>query len=117
MMGQDKTDQEKRIEGILANCQAKNVNGETLAVFYQLLKQALALPCDVVSIADLEKYELYAIENSGDDFYGLLGKLKQAGDKKKEYVIPLCDLKAADNRSVEYMLIQDYASWFVNAQQ
>ena len=115
-MDQDKAEQQNRIAGILANCRDKNVNVETLAVFYQLLKKTLALPCDVVCISDLENYELYAIENSGDDFYGILGKLKLSSDEKKEVVIPLCDLKAADNRSLEYMLLLDYASWFVNAQ-
>jgi hypothetical protein len=115
-MSQETEDHSKRIKGILANCKDKGVNLETLTVFHLLLSQTLTLPCDVVSKADLERYVLYAIENSGDDMYGLLGKLRLMSNEKKKVVIPLCDLKAMDNRSIDYQLIQDYATWFVNSQ-
>ena len=109
-------EQSERIEKILANCAEKDVNTETLAVFYQLLSQTLTLPCDVIGKADLERYVLYGLENSNDDMYGLLGKLKLASDEKKECVVPLCDLKAVDNRSVDFMLLHDYGTWFINSQ-
>lgn len=115
-MSQESTDHTQRIAGILINCKDKGVNLETLTVFHQLLSRALTLPCDVVCKADSEKYVLYAVENSGDDMYGLLGKLRLMSNEKKKCVIPLCDLKAMDNRTIDYQLLQDYATWFVGSQ-
>lgn len=109
-------EQAKRIEAILEDCTDKKVNPETLAVFHTLLQHVLTLPCDVVEKAELAKYELYAIENSGDEMFGLLGKVREADDKKKEVVIPVCDLRAADNRSKEYKALDDYSTWFINSQ-
>jgi hypothetical protein len=115
-MSKPTEEQTERIEKILANCTEKDVNTQTLSVFYQLLSQNLTLPCDVIGKADLERYILYDVENSNDDMYGLLGKLKLASDDKKECIVPLCDLKAVDNRSIDFLLLHDYGTWFVNYQ-
>ncbi|MBU2514634.1 hypothetical protein KJ966_25190 [bacterium] len=115
-MGNSNEEQNIRIEKVLEKCKDKTVNKVTLAVFFSLLKQTLPLPCDVIGKEDLVRYTLCAIENSGDDMYGLLGSLQLAADEKKECIIPLCDLKAVNNRSLEFMLINDYATWFVNNQ-
>lgn len=116
MSKQNDQDQAKRIEKILANCPDKNVNEKTLAAFHYFLKETLPLPCEVIGKADLIKYHLYAIENSHDDMYGILAKLKLQDNEKEECIIPLCDIKGVYNRSLEFVLIDDYSTWFVNSQ-
>lgn len=110
------SDQEKRIEKVLEGCADKSVSTETLDAFYHVLLELLDMPCEVVGKADLVRYILCDVENSGDDMYGLLGKLKLASDEKQEHIIPLCDIKAVDNRSMEFALLNDYGTWFVNYQ-
>ena len=110
-------EQNERIEKVLENCTDKSVNAETLTVFHSLLAHALAIPCEVIGKQDLIRYTLQAVENTGDDMYGLLGKMEMdTDDGKKECLIPLCDVKAVDNRSLEFALINDYTTWFINNQ-
>jgi hypothetical protein len=45
------------------------------------------------------------------DLYGILVNV-QVGHQG--YVFPLCDLKAADKKSINYGLTDDYAVWFAN---
>lgn len=115
-MNQNIEESAERTEKILVNCQEKSVNKETLEAFFAFLKQTMTFPCEVIGKADLVKYILYDIENSGDDMYGILGKLRLMDDQKKECIVPLCDLKAMDNRSLEFVILFDYANWFVNSQ-
>jgi hypothetical protein len=46
-----------------------------------------------------------------EDMYGILVDIK-AGDNA--FVFPLCDLKAANQKSTHYTLTDDYAVWFSN---
>jgi hypothetical protein len=46
-----------------------------------------------------------------EDLYGVLVNIK-AG--RNAYVFPLCDLKAANEKSANYTLTDDYAVWFAN---
>jgi hypothetical protein len=39
--------------------------------------------------------------------------MKRVSDKKK-FTLPLAELKAADKRSKNYQLLDDYSVWFVN---
>jgi hypothetical protein len=57
---------------------------------------------DLVKVIDFEGVE---------DHYGVLVNIKARGNA---YVFPLCDLKAADERSANYPLTDDYAVWFAN---
>jgi hypothetical protein len=108
--------QTERIQQVLGEFEDLSVKMETVEVFYNHLTEKINMPCDVVSIGEYEKYQLYGIENSNDELFGLLGKVKLLTDEKKESVIPLCDLKAVDNRSESFDLLSDYATWFVNNQ-
>jgi len=45
------------------------------------------------------------------DSYGILVNIKARGSA---YVIPLCDLKAANMKSPQFILTDDYAVWFAN---
>ncbi len=115
-MNEDIEEQIKRAEKILAECKDKSVNEETLKTFHGFLAHTLSFPCEVIGKQDLVRYVMYDIENPNDDMYGILGKLKIMGDEKKECIVPLCDLKAMDNRSLDFQLINDYGIWFVNSQ-
>jgi hypothetical protein len=44
---------------------------------------------------------------------GLMVKVIRISDRK-QFVLPLADLKATDKKSPNYRLIDDYAVWFVN---
>jgi len=57
-------------------------------------------------------------ELSAEHFWDHLGKqgqrIHQVLGKVKEYVFPLCDLKAGNQKSANYVLTDDYAVWFAN---
>jgi len=46
-----------------------------------------------------------------EDLYGVLVNIKTRGNA---YVFPLCDLKAANEKSANFTLTDDYAVWFAN---
>jgi hypothetical protein len=46
-----------------------------------------------------------------DDLYGILVKIVR---KRKQYIFPLCDIQVADEKSENYLLIEDYCYWFAN---
>jgi len=49
--------------------------------------------------------------DSTDDLYGILVDIAK---KKKQYVFPLCDLEAVDEKSVNYLPVSDYSYWYAN---
>jgi len=57
---------------------------------------------DRVIVSDIEGVE---------DLYGVLVNIKARGNA---YVFPLCDLKAANEKSANFTLTYDYAVWFAN---
>ncbi|MGB7876311.1 MAG: calcium-binding protein [Anaerolineales bacterium] len=57
---------------------------------------------DLVKVIDIEGVE---------DLYGVLVNIKIRGSA---YVFPLCDLKAANEKSANFTLTDDYAVWFAN---
>ncbi len=46
-----------------------------------------------------------------ENLYGVLVNIKT---RENAYVFPLCDLKAANEKSANFTLIDDYAVWFAN---
>jgi hypothetical protein len=46
-----------------------------------------------------------------EDLYGVLVNIK-AG--RNSYVLPICDLKATNEKSANFTLTDDYAVWFAN---
>ena len=46
-----------------------------------------------------------------EDLYGVLVNIKARGSA---YVFPLCDLKAVNQKSAHYTIVDDYAVWFAN---
>ncbi len=138
----DFDEQEKRIAEIFGEDEAPDVNDDTLAKYLDYLKKNVKLPCRVTGIEDLgyfgwEEYYTFGPGNKreyerlkktrasfmdtfelldfNDELYeeGILVNVKRVSDKRR-FVIPLADLKAKDEKSKNYQLLDDYAVWFVN---
>ncbi len=106
---------EKRLNAVFKDCKSWSADPETLKAFMVYLENNLTLPCEVLGIEDQANYTLAEIENSGDELYGILGKVCLTSDAQQQCLIPLCDLKVIDNRSKNFELISDYSIWFSNA--
>lgn len=73
---------------------------------YAELKKTRASYRDIFNLLDFE-------EDITDAHYGLLVNVRRAADRRK-FTLPLADLKATDESSKNYELLDDYAVWFVN---
>lgn len=105
--------QMERVKAALQECDKLSVSTETVQVFFDFLSDNLSLPCDVITAGEFERYQLDYIKNSGDILFGLLGKVRLLSDESKQSLIPLCDLKAVNNRSKNFQLLNDYTAWFI----
>ena len=111
-----------------------------LEVYRSYLQKNIVIPCELTGIENFSWEEFYII-GPGDkkeyeelkksrpsyrdvytftsfdeqigDMEGLMVKVKRISDRK-QFVLPLADLKATDKKSPNYKLINDYAVWFVN---
>ena len=110
------TEQENRIAEVLSESEVKTVTEETLLIFHDFLIDNLELPCEVVVAGEDENFMLDDIQDSGDDLYGILGSISEIKKDPKVTLVPLCDVKALDNRSKNAEILEDYAFWFINAQ-
>jgi len=115
-MNSESSNQEDRIEAVLKKFKDITVSENTISAFEHFLNDQLEFPGEVFCPEENEYYLLYEIEDSGEELYGILAKLKLVSDERRETVMPLCDLRAVDNRSKNYQLINDYSSWFINYQ-
>jgi len=91
---------------------------EAFITWQQYLEAHLKLPFE----AEVSEFQERGPLQAGDlvkvigfegveDPYGVLVNLKARGNA---YVFPLCDLKAANERSANFTLTDDYAVWFAN---
>ncbi|CAG0944016.1 hypothetical protein BROC_02494 [Candidatus Brocadiaceae bacterium] len=131
--------QDERIGSIFGGA-IPGVTEESLATYLAYVKEHLELPCELTGIEDFDweeyyvigpgnqkeygkqkktkpsytdKYDLLSLADEGDGWVGILVKVKRVSDKKK-FTLPLAELKAADKRSKNYQLLDDYSVWFVN---
>lgn len=132
--------QERRIENILGKDLLK-VSDESLEVFLNYLKKFIVKPCLLTGRDDFRWEEYYVIGPGDekeyeelkktrpsytdtfeflefDDDYcnieeGLFIWAKRVSDGKK-FPFPLDELEAVDDRSKNYILFEDYGSWFAN---
>ncbi len=136
----DFEEQEQRIAKVLGKKAVPSVSHATLQKYLAYLKQAITLPCLLTGIEDFpweeryvlgygskaeyerlkttqpsytDTYELVSFEDEEDDMRGLLVKVKRKSDKKN-FVLPLAELKAVDEQSKNYELLHDFSVWFVN---
>lgn len=131
--------QEIRIEQILGEDNI-NVSDESLVMYRSYLQNNIIIPCELTGREDF-RWEEYYILGPGDkkeyeelkktrpsykdvftfmsfdeqieDMPGLMVKVKRISDRK-QFVLPLVDLKVTDTKSPNFQLIDDYADWYVN---
>jgi hypothetical protein len=134
--------QEKRISEVFGGSEVPSTSNGTLATYLHYLKTNVELPCRITGIEDMgyfgwEEYytlgpgsekehkrlrktqasfmDTFELLDFNDDVYeeGIVVNVKRVSDKRK-FVIPLADLEAKDEKSINYQLLNDYAVWFVN---
>jgi hypothetical protein len=132
-------EQDKRIEQILDQFDME-VSEESSLKYMDYLKRSIDFPCQVTGIEDFPWEEYYAIgpgnkkeyemlkkrhpsytdifslisfEDDLDENNGILVKVKRLSDKKN-FILPLADLKSTDVKSNNYQLLDDYSVWSVN---
>ena len=59
-----------------------------------------------------DRYKLKSLERI-DDLRGILVKVKRIGDKKT-FILPLWDLKTAERKDPNHLMIDDYSYWMSN---
>jgi hypothetical protein len=128
------------IVGLDEQGSVRAVNNETLAIYQNYLKTHLELPCNLTGTEDfsweeyyiigpgskqehdrlrqtkpsyLDTYELVEFKQEIDDWTGLQVSVKRVGDLKK-FALPLADLEATDQPSINAQILDDYSVWFVN---
>ena len=116
------------------------VGHESLERYFAYLKSNLKFPCYLTGIEDFPWEERYVFGYGSKAEYeklkkkqpsytdtfnllnvnkeinendGLLVDVKSTSDNKK-FTLPLADLKAIDEHSKNYQLLDDYSVWFVN---
>ena len=134
----------REIVGFDEEGEVLSVNAQTLATYRNYLEKHLKSPCYVTGIEDLgcfaweqyytigsaakkkykqlketnpsyrDTYELLGFEDQAkNEFYDLLVHVKRISDQM-HFCLPLSDLKAANEDTKHYQLLDDYSVWFVN---
>jgi len=135
-------EQDARILAILNAVDTENidVNGDTLEIYLDFLKQNIENPCIVTGMQDFrwegyyvfgpgskkeyeklkkdnpsytDTFEILTLYNEPDDSMGIFARVRRISDRKK-FDLPLADLKAADPESKNAQMLDDYSCWFVN---
>ncbi len=140
-MDRDFKKQEQRIESVFPKrIDDISKRTETLDIYKQFLEKNIDFPVKLTGIEDfnweefyifgpgdkreyeqLKKtrpsykdiYNLIQIDEHVEEDYGLFAKLTRISDRKG-FQIPLADLKAVDENSKNYQLLDDYSVWCVN---
>jgi hypothetical protein len=116
------------------------VSHESLERYFAHLKSSLKFPCYLTGIEDFpweeryvfgygseaeyenlkkkqpsytDTFNLINLDEEINEDYGLLVDVKRTSDNKK-FTLPLADLKAIEEHSKNYQLLEDYSVWFVN---
>ncbi len=132
-------DADKRISLILA-AEDTSVNEENQAKYLDYLKTAVKNPCILTGIEDFDweepflfgkgkkseyeklretnpsyqdEFELISFVDEIDEKKGVMVTVKRLSDEK-EFNLPLWDLKTADLKYPNYLIISDYSSWMTN---
>jgi len=132
--------QEKRIIVILGT-KKLDVTRKTLSTYLKYLKNHIEIPCQLTGIEDFEWEEAYVfgfgskreyqelrktqpsytdkfnlidfIDDIDDEYDGIFVNVQRLSDKK-QFTLPLADLRSTDRKSKNYQLLNDYSVWFVN---
>ena len=137
----DFDEQDERIAKILlGKDEIPEVNGKTLKRYLDHLKANLTFPCHLTGIEDFpweehyvfgygskaeyeklkktqasytDTFELLGFDEELHEDCGLLVQVRRTSDNKK-FTLQLEDLKATDDHSKNYQILDDYSVWFVN---
>jgi len=140
-MDKDYKRQEKRIESVFPmDLIDISKRTETIEIYKEFLEKNLEFPIKITGIEDFAWEEFYIfgpgdkqeyeelkktrpsyhdtfnmirIDKYYDDDYGLFAKVTRLTDKKR-FQLPLADIKAIDNKTQNYQMLDDYAVWFIN---
>ena len=132
--------QEKRTADILGT-KKLDVTRKTLSTYLKYLKNHVEIPCQLTGIEDFEWEEAYVfgfgskreykelkktqpsytdkfnlidfIDDIDDEYDGIFVNVQRLSDKK-QFILPLADLRSTDKKSKNYQLLDDYSVWFVN---
>jgi hypothetical protein len=139
----ERENQDKRIADIFGKQNVPKVTEETLAIYLAYLKQHLEMPYHLTGIETLgcfsweeyytfgpgsekeyqklkkkqpsytDTYTLLSFEDGYDEYEGIYVKVWRIADKK-QFMLPLANLKAIEKGSDNYQLLYDYAVWVAN---
>jgi len=131
--------QEQRITAILGTDNL-TVTLKSLTLYREYLRINLDTPCIMTGIEDFpweeryvfgfndqaeyealkkkqpsytDTFELKRFEDLIDEGHGILVKVKRVIDNQR-FVLDLTSLKAIDEKSKNFMLLDDYSVWFIN---
>ena len=132
---------EKRVRAILGKGKSLGVGKGALLKYRKYLKAHLTLPCILTGIEDFRWEEMYVFGYGDQEEYeelkktnasytdqfefieftdefggfdrGWMVKARRISDRK-QFLLPLSELKAVDKKSANYQLLNDYAVWIVN---
>lgn len=115
-----------------------SVSDQSLKRYLDYLKQNIQLPCLLTGGEDFDWEEYYVLGPGDEDEYkelkktrpsyrdtfellsferwqdrGICVDVRRVADKK-QFELPLADLKAVDKKSANRQIVEDYAVWFVN---
>lgn len=132
-------EQDKRIEKILGQFDTE-VSEESTLRYLEHLRQNIEFPCKLTGIEDFpweehfvigpgnkkeyeklkkkqpsytDTFSLISFENDLDENNGILVEVERLSDKKN-FILPLADLKSTDTGSKNYQLLDDFSVWLVN---
>jgi hypothetical protein len=133
--------QEERIAEILG-ADSLAVTLKSLTLYRDYLRKNLDTPCTMTGVEGLpwkeipvfdyddkteyeavkskqpsytDIYELKRFEDLIDEVHGIMVKVKRVIDNQR-FILDLASLKGVDKASKNYMLLDDYFSWFANHQ-
>jgi hypothetical protein len=137
-MNEDKA-QNIRLEHILGE-ESLKVSYNSLEKYRLHIQDNIVFPCDLTGREDFNWEEIYvfgggdvneyselkktkpsytdiytfmSFDDVAEEVDGLMVKVKRLTDRK-QFVLPLADLKVTDKTSSNHELIHDYAVWYVN---
>lgn len=131
-------DFQKRLQQILGH-KYYEINKKKLNKYLEYLKQNIQTPCHLTGREDCEWededffkpgndkeskkqkkarpshrdiFKLVSFESVAEEEEGIIVNVQRLTDKKK-FMLPLVDLKATEENSPNFQLVNDYATWFV----
>jgi tetratricopeptide (TPR) repeat protein len=132
---------ESRIKSILGEADDLEVSEKSLLKYRKYLEAHLSKPCLLTGIEDFQWEEFYVLGPGNQKEYqelkktrpsyqdtfelleftdefgglddGMMVKVRRLSDRK-QFVLPLAELKGVDQKSGSYPILEDYSVWIIN---